>query len=110
MTTSGRNASKVLSLATRGAPQDGQDYHLAGDTHGGQPTENGLVERFIRTLKEEHLDYTDYRDFDDACQQLEHWLEVEYMTERIHSALDYLTPAEFETALLASAKSPLLNP
>ena len=63
----------------------------------GQPTENGLVERFIRTLKEEHIDYTEYEDFDDALMQLGHWLEVEYMTERIHSALDYLTPAEFES-------------
>lgn len=62
----------------------------------GQPTQNGLVERFIRTLKEEHVDYTEYRDFDDAVQQLQHWLEVEYMTERIHSALNYATPAEFE--------------
>jgi putative transposase len=75
----------------------------------GQPTENGLIERFIRTFKEEHIDYTEYQDFDDAYQQIEHWLEVEYMTERIHSALDYLTPAEFETALIASAESPLLN-
>lgn len=64
----------------------------------GTPTENALVERFIRTLKEEHLDYTDYRDFADATQQLAHWLEVDYMTERIHSSLDYLTPAEFEAA------------
>jgi putative transposase len=76
----------------------------------GQPTENGLIERFIRTFKEEHIDYTEYQDFDDAYQQIEHWLEVEYMTERIHSALDYLTPAEFETALIASVESPLLNP
>lgn len=76
----------------------------------GQPTENGLIERFIRTFKEEHIDYTEYRDYDDASQQIEHWLEVEYMTERIHSALDYLTPAEFETALIASVESPLLNP
>jgi putative transposase len=64
----------------------------------GTPTENALVERFIRTLKEEHVDYSDYRDFDDACDQLSHWLEVEYMTERIHSSLGYLTPAEFELA------------
>lgn len=76
----------------------------------GQPTENGLIERFIRTVKEEHIDYTEYRDFDDAYQQIAHWLEVEYMTERIHSALDYLTPAEFETALIAGAESLLLNP
>jgi putative transposase len=64
----------------------------------GAPTENALVERFIRTLKEEHVDYSDYRDFDDACDQLAHWLEVEYMTERIHSSLGYLTPTEFEVA------------
>ena len=69
-----------------------------------QPTEHGLIERFIRTVKEEHIDYTEYRDFDDAYQQIAHWLEVEYMTERIHSALDYLTPAEFETALIAGAE------
>lgn len=66
----------------------------------GQPTQNGIAERFMRTLKEEHIDYSDYRGFDDALEQLSYWLEVEYMTERIHSALDYLTPAEFETALI----------
>lgn len=75
----------------------------------GQPTQNGLVERFIRTLKEEHVDYTEYADYDDACRQLAHWLEVEYMTERIHSALGYLTPAEFEAACL-SAPDSLLDP
>lgn len=72
------------------------------------PTQNGLVERFIRTLKEEHVAYADYADFDDASRQLKQWLEVEYMTERVHSALDYLTPAEFEAAALAG-RYPLLN-
>jgi transposase InsO family protein len=66
----------------------------------GQPTQNGLAERFIGILKQEHVDYAEYDDFDDAFRQLKHWLEVEYMTERIHSALDYLTPAEFEAAAL----------
>jgi putative transposase len=74
----------------------------------GQPTENALAERFMRTLKEEHVDYTEYADFDDALRQLANWLEVEYMTERIHSALDYLTPAEFEAALVDSQADPLL--
>ncbi len=76
----------------------------------GQPTENGLAERFIRTLKEEHIDYTEYQDFDDACEQLAHWLEVEYMTERIHSALGYLTPAEFEAMAGVHQLDPLLTP
>ena len=75
----------------------------------GQPTQNGLVERFIRTLKEEHVDYSDYDDFDDAQQQLKQWLEVEYMTERIHSALGYLTPTEFEAMALTKLYPPLFS-
>lgn len=66
----------------------------------GQPTQNAFVERFIRTFKEEHVDFADYDSFDDACQQIGHWLEVTYNTLRIHSAHDYLTPAEFEVAFL----------
>lgn len=72
------------------------------------PTQNALAERFIRTVKEEQVDYADYRDFEDAYQQLKHWLEVEYMTERVHSSLHYLTPAEFEAAALARL-NPLLS-
>ncbi|NJL54550.1 transposase family protein [bacterium] len=73
-----------------------------------QPTQNGLVERFMRTLQEAHVDYADSRDFDDAFRQLQGWLEVEYMTEHVHSALDYLTSAEFEAAALAQGQ-PLLS-
>jgi len=64
----------------------------------GQPTQNAFAERFIRTFKEEHYDYTEYTDFDDAYEQIEYWLEQVYNTERIHSALGYLPPVEFETA------------
>ena len=65
----------------------------------GKPTQNALVERFMRTLKEEHVAYADYDDLDDAYAQLKHWLEVDYMHERIHSALGYQTPAEFEARI-----------
>lgn len=64
----------------------------------GCPTENGIAERFIRTFKEEHIDYTEYESFADAVEQIKIWMEVEYMTERIHSSLAYLTPSEFEVA------------
>ena len=64
----------------------------------GQPTENGIAERFIRTFKEEHIDYTEYENFNDAVEQIKYWMEVEYMTERIHSSLTYMTPFEFEVA------------
>lgn len=63
----------------------------------------------MRTLKEEHVDYSDYEDFDDAERQLARWLEVEYMTEWVHSTLDYLTPAEFETLARNPSESLLLS-
>lgn len=72
----------------------------------GQPTQNGLVERFIRTLKEEHVAYTEYENFADAQRQLKQWLEVEYMTERIHSSLGYLTPTEFELTAYSERLQP----
>jgi len=68
------------------------------------PTQNGIVERFMRTVKEEHVDYAEYANFEDAFRQLRHWLEVTYMTERIHQSLGYLTPAEFEMAALAQSR------
>jgi putative transposase len=68
------------------------------------------VERFIRTLKEEHVDYSEYNDFEDAYHQLKHWLEVVYRRERIQQALDYLTPVEFEVAARAKARYPRLAP
>ena len=67
----------------------------------GCPTENGIVERFFRTFKEEHFDYTEYVNYDDAIEQIKFWLEVDYMTDRIHSSLSYLTPSEFEAAQVA---------
>ena len=62
----------------------------------GKPQQNGIAERFMRTLKEEHVDYAEYADFADASAQIGNWLMDQYNTQRIHSALDYATPAEFE--------------
>ena len=67
----------------------------------GKPEENGYAERFMRTLKEEEVDLSDYRDFADAHQQIGRFIEDVYMTKRIHSSLGYLTPIEFESAWLS---------
>jgi transposase InsO family protein len=56
----------------------------------------------MRTLKEEHVDYADYTDFSDAMSQIAQWIEVEYNTQRFHSALNYAAPAEFEMATRTS--------
>lgn len=64
----------------------------------GQPQENGYAERLIRTIKEEEVDLSEYLDFADASAQIGHFIEEVYQKKRIHSALGYLTPAEFEAA------------
>ena len=64
----------------------------------GKPEENGYAERLMRTIKEEEVDLSDYNDFAEAYQQIGRFMEEVYMTKRIHSALGYLTPVEFEAA------------
>jgi putative transposase len=64
----------------------------------GQPEHNGYAERLMRTIKEEEVDLSDYQNFADAERQLGRFLDDVYMTKRIHSALGYLTPVEFEAA------------
>ena len=64
----------------------------------GKAEENGYAERVIRTIKEEEVDLSEYLDFKDAAQQIGQFIEDVYNTKRIHSALGYLTPTEFELA------------
>jgi putative transposase len=68
----------------------------------GKAEENGYAERFMRTIKEEEVDLSEYQDFKDALEQIGHFIEDVYMTKRIHSSLGYLTPAEFEASYWTS--------
>jgi putative transposase len=71
----------------------------------GKPEENGYAERLMRTIKEEEVELSEYNDLDDAREQIGHFLEDVYMTKRIHSALDYATPTEFEALWQANSLS-----
>ncbi len=68
----------------------------------GKAEENGYAERFMRTIKEEEVDLSDYHDFADAYEQIGCFIDDVYLTKRIHSSLGYLTPAEFEATYWAS--------
>jgi putative transposase len=62
----------------------------------GAAWQNGYAERLLRTIKEEAVEMSEYRDYQDAYRQIGHFLEDVYMRKRIHSSLGYLTPTEFE--------------
>jgi transposase InsO family protein len=70
-------------------------------TARGQAIDNPYAERVIRTIKEEEVYLADYVDFADAYQHIGHFIQDVYQTKRIHSALGYLTPMEFEAAYWA---------
>jgi transposase InsO family protein len=72
----------------------------------GKPEENGYAERLMRTIKEEEVALSEYQDVADARRQLGRFLDGVYNRKRIHSALGYLTPAEFEQHWLAQQTGP----
>jgi transposase InsO family protein len=63
----------------------------------GQPRENAYAERVIRTIKEEEVYLNGYQDLREARENLASFIDEVYQHKRIHSALGYLTPAEFES-------------
>lgn len=71
----------------------------------GRPSENAYAERLIRTLKEEEVYLNEYEDYEEASQRIGRFLDDVYMTKRVHSALGYLTPAEFEALQVVRACS-----
>ncbi len=75
----------------------------------GKPEENGYAERLLRTIKEEEVDLSEYADFHEAYRSIGHFLEEVYTQKRIHSALGYLTPAEFEADWWARQPEPMLE-
>ncbi len=64
----------------------------------GNPYDNARAERFMRTLKQEEVYGTNYLDLEDARSRIGEFLEQVYNRQRLHSALRYLTPEEFEQA------------
>lgn len=65
----------------------------------GNPYDNAKAESFMKTLKQEEVDGRDYRDLEHAREAIGAFIEDVYNRQRLHSALGYRPPAEFETML-----------
>jgi transposase InsO family protein len=68
----------------------------------GNPYDNAIAERFMRTLKYEEIYLNDYDTFAEVLSSVQHFIERVYNHKRLHSALGYLTPVAFESALTVS--------
>ena len=94
----------LIHHSDRGVQYACFDYVFELDRHGilpsmsrpGCPYDNAMAESFMKTLKQEEVDGTTYRDLDHVRAAMSEFLEAVYNRKRLHSALGYRPPVEFE--------------
>jgi transposase InsO family protein len=101
---------ELIHHTDRGLQYACGDYITRLETAGIQPSmsrpgcpyDNAMAESFMKTLKAEEVNATTYRNIDHARSAIGEFIEDIYNRQRLHSALDYLSPIEFELAALTT--------
>jgi transposase InsO family protein len=111
----------LVHHSDRGVQYACGDYIERLQQHGIQPSmsrvgcpyDNAMAESFMRTLKQEEVDGRRYADLPEARRCIETFLAEVYNRQRLHSALAYQSPDEYEAnavRVAAAAQQPLLEP
>lgn len=109
-----RPAAGLVHHSDRGVQYASLDYTGLLQQHGitismsrkGNPYDNAFCESFMKTLKNEEVHREDYRDLREARASIERFLEQVYNGKRLHSALAYRPPREFEMSLFPPSSRP----
>ena len=102
-----RPVGGLVHHSDRGVQYAAKDYIDVLKEHGidismsrrGNPFDNAICESFIKTLKYEQVYREDYRVFEEAEAGIEYFIDEIYNEKRLHSALGFLPPVEFEASL-----------
>jgi len=97
----------LVHHSDRGVQYASRDYTALLEQHGirismsrlATPYDNAQAESFIKTLKYEEVYRTEYRNLEEAKALIGKFLEKVYNQQRLHSALGYRPPLEFERSL-----------
>jgi putative transposase len=100
----GPRPGHLIHHSDRGVQYACHDYGLRLEAAGirismsglANPYDNAKAESFMKTLKTEEVNGKAYRSLDQARRDIGRFLDITYNTERLHSALAYKPPAEFE--------------
>ena len=100
-----QSAEELIHHQDWGAIRFGRLHSVAGARRDsnqhestGNPYDNARGRTIMRTLKQEEVYVTNYRDMEDARSRTYEFPEQVYNRQRLHSALRYRTPEEFEQA------------
>jgi len=94
------HSDRGVQYAAHGYTQLLKDHGIAiSMSRKGNPWDNAACESFMKTLKHEEVNRTEYRNLADARTRIGRFLESIYNDRRMHSSLSYQSPSEFERGL-----------